>query len=84
MANLTIAVPDDLLHRARVRAAQEGTSVNQLLRETLERYADDHARQIAAVAWLREHAQAHAKRLPGPRVSAAESRERPSRRDGTR
>lgn len=41
MANLTIAVPDDILHRARVRAARERTSVNAVLRDDLERYADE-------------------------------------------
>ena len=41
MANLTIAVPDEVLHRARVRAARERTSVNAVLRGDLQRYADD-------------------------------------------
>ena len=40
MANLTIAVDDDVLRRARVRAAEQGTSVNAVLREELVRYAD--------------------------------------------
>ena len=39
MANLTLAVDDDLLHRARVRAAQEGTSVNAVVRELLIAYS---------------------------------------------
>ncbi|MGH9057765.1 MAG: ribbon-helix-helix protein, CopG family [Acidimicrobiales bacterium] len=43
MANLTITVPDDLLRRARVRAAREGTSVNGVLRASLARYVDDDA-----------------------------------------
>lgn len=41
MANLTIAVDDELLRRARVRAASQGTSVNAVLREELERYAGE-------------------------------------------
>lgn len=40
MANLTIAVDDDVLHRARIRAAEQGTSVNAVLRTELIRYAD--------------------------------------------
>ena len=36
MANLTITVDDDLLRRARIRAAERGTSVNAILREHLE------------------------------------------------
>lgn len=43
MANLTITVPDDLLQRARVRAAREGTSISSVLRSSLKRYVDDEA-----------------------------------------
>jgi hypothetical protein len=39
MANLTITVDDDLLRKARIRALEQGTSVNALLREYLEAYA---------------------------------------------
>ena len=35
MVNLTLAVDHDLLHRDRVRAAEEGTSVNAVVRELL-------------------------------------------------
>ena len=38
MVNLTLAVDHDLLHRARVRAAEEGTSVNAVVRELLSAY----------------------------------------------
>ncbi|MFV0526112.1 MAG: DUF6364 family protein [Acidimicrobiales bacterium] len=37
MANLTLSIDDDMLRRARERAAANGTSVNQLVREYLER-----------------------------------------------
>lgn len=56
MANLTITVEDDLLKQARVRAAQQGTSVNAVLRDYLERYAglrarrDEAARSLLALA----------------------------------
>ena len=43
MANLTITVPDDLLRRARLRAAQEGRSLNSVLRAELAQYVDDDA-----------------------------------------
>lgn len=49
MANLTMTVPDDLLRRARVRAAREGTSVNSVLRTELARYVDGDA--DIGVAW---------------------------------
>ena len=36
MANLTLSLDDDVLRRARERAAANGTSVNQLVRQYLE------------------------------------------------
>ncbi len=39
MANLTIVVDDRLLKQARMRALEDGTSVNAVLRTYLERYA---------------------------------------------
>ena len=39
MANLTLAIDEDLLRRARVRAADQGTSVNAVVRDLLSGYA---------------------------------------------
>ena len=39
MANLTITIDDRLLRLARLRALEQGTSVNALLRDYLEAYA---------------------------------------------
>ena len=39
MANLTLSVDDDLLSRARVRAAVQGTSVNAIVRDLITRFA---------------------------------------------
>ncbi len=39
MANLTITIDARLLKQARMRALEDGTSVNALLRTYLERYA---------------------------------------------
>lgn len=39
MTNLTIVVDDETLKRARIQALEEGTSVNAVLRELLERYS---------------------------------------------
>lgn len=47
MANLTLNLDDDLLRRARVRAAEQGTSVNALVRDYLERFARDKAERLA-------------------------------------
>jgi plasmid stability protein len=38
VANLTLSVDDELLRRARIRALEEGTSVNALVRDYLERF----------------------------------------------
>jgi len=39
VTNLTLAIDDHLLHRARVRAAEEETSVNAVVREMLASYS---------------------------------------------
>ena len=52
MANLTITVDPETLKRARIKALEEGTSVNALLREYLDSYvgsADDRERQLRAM-----------------------------------
>lgn len=43
MANLTITIDDELLKRARLRALERNTSVNALLREYLEAFADERS-----------------------------------------
>ncbi len=53
--NLTITVDDEVLRRARIRALQQGTSVNAVLREFLESYAGsdiegEARRRLAAMA----------------------------------
>lgn len=49
--NLTITVQDELLKRARMRALEENTSVNAVLRKFLESYVDT-TRQRRAVERL--------------------------------
>ena len=39
MANLTLTVSENVLRRARVRALEQGTSVNAVLGEYLQRFA---------------------------------------------
>lgn len=39
MANVTLTIADDVLRRARIRALQQDTSVNALVRDYLERFA---------------------------------------------
>ena len=49
MANLTIAIDDEVLKQARIRAIEQGTSVNAVLRDYLTDYAKLKARQEKAV-----------------------------------
>ena len=39
MTNLTLVIDDKLLQAARIKALQEGTSVNEICREAIARYA---------------------------------------------
>lgn len=48
MANLTIAIDDGTLKKARMRALEEDTSVNAVLREYLEEYAGRRQEQLEA------------------------------------
>lgn len=55
MARLTLAIDDDLLQRARMRALTQGTTANAVVREMLASYADDDRvldgrRRVAALA----------------------------------
>jgi hypothetical protein len=48
MTNLTITVDEQTLKRARMRALEEGTSINAVLREYLESYAGVRQEQLEA------------------------------------
>jgi len=55
MSNLTLTVEERLLRRARLRALEQGTSVNAVVREFLERYVEpdrerDALRALAELA----------------------------------
>jgi hypothetical protein len=54
MANLTITVDDRLLKLARLRALEQGTSVNALLRDYLQAYAGAADAQAKALDDLLE------------------------------
>jgi plasmid stability protein len=53
MANVTLAIEDDILRRARIRAVTDGTSVNAVVREYLRRYAGDDASRAALQEFAR-------------------------------
>jgi len=48
MAKLTLSIQDDLLRRARIRALEQGTNLDVVLRRYLETYA--------GTSWERERA----------------------------
>ncbi len=58
MANLTIAVDDGTLKKARMRALEEDTSVNAILREYLEEYAGGRREQVEAARRIIEASRA--------------------------
>jgi hypothetical protein len=74
MANLTITVAERTLRRARVRAVEQGTSVNAVLSAYLARYAGEHETQARAVQSLLALGEANSK---GP--ARARARRRPGR-----
>lgn len=49
VSNVTITIDDDLLRRARIRALENRTSVNAVLREFLEAYVGANDRRIRAM-----------------------------------
>lgn len=57
MKNLTITVDDNTLKRARIRALEEDTSVNAVLREFLEDYAGARKERLEAARRILEDAR---------------------------
>ncbi len=55
MANVTLAIADDLLQKARVKAVHENTSVNAVLRDFLAKWVRDDSER----ARLAESVAAH-------------------------
>ena len=49
MANLTLAIDDDLLQRAREAALRQHTTVNALVRDFLGRYVEARSRRLEAL-----------------------------------
>jgi hypothetical protein len=68
VANLTLAIDEDLLRRARIKALEDGTSVNALVREQLERYAGESEAAAGLKAFLRETERTNAGSGPGGRT----------------
>ncbi|HEY2767789.1 MAG TPA: hypothetical protein VGI76_05995 [Solirubrobacteraceae bacterium] len=60
MANLTLSIDDALLKRARLRALEQDTSVNTLVREYLEDFATAGSRPLAIAGFLALSESLHA------------------------
>lgn len=62
MANMTIAIDDDLLRAARIKAVQQGTSVNEICRQAIARFAaptDDGAAFMAKLTAISHRMAQH-------------------------
>jgi len=57
MANLTLKIDDKLLRRARIRALEQGTTVNELVRNYLSQYAVPRADRMRALRRFLEIAE---------------------------
>lgn len=66
MANLTVAIDDVLLQRAREAAVREHTSVNALVREFLTRYVDARSRRLETLNRFEQVAAASRSSSDGP------------------
>ncbi len=65
MTNLTLAIEDDLLRRARLKAIQDGTSVNEVVRDFLREYSGSTSTRAAAGRRLAALAKEHLTQVGG-------------------
>jgi hypothetical protein len=76
MGNLTITVDAESLKKARIRALQEGTSVNALLREFLDSYAGVRREQQEAAGRIAALSRSSNSRRGGRTWTRADLHER--------
>ncbi len=76
MANLTITVDDETLKRARIRALEQGTSVNAVVRDYLEAFAGSRGIREEAIGKLLERSAKSRSRSGGRRWTRDELHER--------
>lgn len=65
MANLTLTIDEDVLRRARIRAIEQRTSVNAVVREFLESYSRSDDREQTRQEILKLAKQTRTDRGPG-------------------
>lgn len=76
MANLTVAIDEETLLKARIRALEQGTSVNALIREYLEIYAGKRQDRETAVRGVLELSEKSKSRRGSKRWTRDELHER--------
>jgi hypothetical protein len=82
MANLTVTVDEQVLRRARIRALEQGTSVNALVSDYLARFAGTGTTERALVEFLEIAERSHASSGPQGRTWRREDLyDRPVSRD---
>ena len=67
MANLTVTVPEQVLKRARIRAIEQGTSVNAVVSDYLERYAGLSGTEAGLAGFVERASRSTASSGPGGR-----------------
>lgn len=72
VANLTLSIDDDLLRTARIRALEQGTSVNAVVRAYLTSYAGRRTAAHAVKAFLELADEVQASSGPAGRTWARE------------
>jgi len=68
VANLTVTVDERVLRRARIKALEQGTSVNKLVSDYLERYAGMGTTERALAEFLDLAERVHASSGPSGRT----------------
>jgi plasmid stability protein len=76
MANVTLALDDGILHKARIKAVHEHTSVNAVVREFLTAWVRDDEDREALVAQARQALEAAEYRSGGAGWTRDEIHER--------
>lgn len=67
MRNVTLAIEEEVLRKARIRAAKEGTTVNAVIRKHLAEYGSREERIQAGLEQVLEAAAKYKGRLPKKR-----------------
>ena len=76
MRNVTLAIDDEVLRKARIRAVKEGTSVNEVIRRHLAQYGSQDERLREAMDRVLEATAKYHGRIRGGRFSREETYDR--------